>query len=177
MSITITPLPKSQPLINNWFEKGLEAFKIEINRRIHPCNNGGNDNSRKVKLEGPNGHGKKIFCGDCCIEFFYFYDGALANVLAYKNAIWIKVHNINNLNIWIRVGFNEKGKKKAQLYSKNPINCMILENAPAYALPKLFTPDGIWMSDRGLRVINAEWSEIIDKICNLLKCACIATEV
>lgn len=159
----INPLPNSNPLTNDWFERGLKEFEDAIKERIVDCEENNDKNKNKRKLTTTNG-----FCGNCCLELFYFRDNS------YKNAIWIKVFNLNGLNIWIRVGIYDTLKKKVNVFSECDLDCIDLTFVEKYALPPYFNNNGIWMSDKGSRASDIIFDVIIQQICNLLPCLCNA---
>lgn len=77
---------------------------------------------------------------DLNLSLWYFYDLNLDHVLAYKNAIWIRVHHPNiprGIRIWIFVLINEKGKKKASVFSNRQLNLagFTQGRSEAYQLP------------------------------------------
>lgn len=159
----INPLPKSKQLTGDWFEKGLKEFEDLIKERLVDCERINDKKKTKRKLTDKNN-----LCGDCCLEFFYYLDNS------YKKAIWIKVYNLNGVNIWIRVDFRENGRKKVNIYSECNLNCLELDFVENYALPPDFDVNGIWMSEKGRTVANTSFSEILDEICNYLDCLCTA---
>lgn len=159
----INPLPKSNPLTKDWFDKALREFEDAIKERIVDCDKNNSKDKNKGKLTNPND-----FCGDCCLEFFYHRDNS------YKNAIWIKVYNFNGVNIWIRVGIYDTGKKKVNVFSECDLDCIDLRFVEKYALPPDFDNNGIWMSDKGSRASDITFDVIIQQICNLLPCLCNA---
>lgn len=168
----IIPLPKSKHLTGGWFDKGLKEFEALINERIVDCK----ENNNKKKTEGELPDGNKLCggcCLGCCIEQFYFYDSSLTHIPAYKNAIWIKVYNLNGINIWLRVGFNKNGRKKVEVYSECDLDCIKLSVERTYALPPDFINNGIIWREKH-RVAMVSFSDIIDRICNLLDCLCVA---
>jgi hypothetical protein len=157
------------------FEELKNKFEEEIKQRLIQCEK--NENSGKLIVDDTN---NVTLCSGCCLEFFYYYDSIIppSSRDGYKNAIWIKVHNIHGLNIWIRVHNNKNGKKinvfsdRQTLGLVPNIPCLVLTNIKAYGLPKQFLPS-CYMSHKG-RVVNRKlsWENIIDEICNILPCLC-----
>ncbi len=152
----------------DWFREGLEKFEQEVKDRVVECELS-ND---KYRWRHPY---LDTYCGCCCIEFFYFYDSSLTHVNEYKNAIWIKVHNMNDVDIWIRVGLNASDEKKVTVYSGCRLNCNIILTKSNYSLPPNFTKKGIYVSDynkKNLFISNNE--SLYNNICLLLQCLCDA---
>lgn len=162
------PLPESKSLTGDWFEQGLKEFEDLIKKRLVDCDENGDKKKTKRKLTDNDN-----LCGDCCLEFFYFYDSSLTHIPTYKNAIWIKVHNLNGINIWLRVGFNQHGRKKVEVYSKCDLDCLGLMKERTYALPPDFINNGIIWREKHI-VADVSFSKIIDRICKLLDCLCNA---
>ncbi|MCX6244693.1 MAG: hypothetical protein NTU98_08310 [Bacteroidetes bacterium] len=161
----ILPLPNSKPITGSLFEKGLIEFEKLIEKKLIDCDK--DPKNSKGRLMDNN-----ILCGDCCLEFFYFYDSSLVHIPTYKNAIWIKVYNLNNVNIWLRIGWDVNGNKKITVFSECDLNCISLEYSIAYGLPLTFTPTGVWIEKK--RIAPISFSAIIDQICKYLDCLCKA---
>lgn len=161
----INPLPNSNPLTKDWFEKGVKEFEALIKKRLVDCDENIDKKNTKRKLTDNDN-----LCGDCCVEFYYYRDNS------YKNAIWIKVYNLNGIKMWIRVGFGSDNydKKKVNVYSECNLNCLGLDYVENYALPPDFNVKGIWMSEKGRVIANTSFSIILDEICNYLDCLCNA---
>ena len=150
----IKPLLNENRPIKNNFIKVVKEFEAEINKHLETNNN----NTGKLNQ----------ICDNCELEFYYH------NGTTYDKAIWIYLNNVNKLNIWIRVGISDNNYKKTNIYSECNLNCMLMSTVPSYALPVKFKKRGIFMSDKGKRVADVDYSQIIIEICNLTKCVCSA---
>jgi len=146
------------------FEELKNKFEEEIKQKLIDCDK--KANSGKLIVNDTN---NVTLCGDCCLEFFYYYDVDGS----YRNGIWINVKNSNNLDIWIRV-HNASNGKKINVFSEYNLNCCNLNFIKSYALPKDFSKNGIWMSDKGKQVIEKKWDSILDEICIILPYLCNA---
>ncbi|MEI7982229.1 MAG: hypothetical protein WCI71_11295 [Bacteroidota bacterium] len=143
--MTIAPLPNSTPIDpKGLFKKGIDEFMEVFNRR-------------------PSDE----FPGKCELTLYYF------NGPSYTKAIWIKVHNIHRVNVWIRVFCNELDKKRVNAYSECKLDCLSWTHVPSYALPPTFNGSGgIWMTDQGNQVRRVSWDIIVNELENYLECLC-----
>jgi len=109
-------------------------------------------------------------CGKCNLTFYFYYSRGGG----YRNAIWIKVDNIHNIDVWIRVGFSHTGNKNANIWSRYELDCdgIIMYYCRAFALPFEFNNPGIYKTNE--RVHPCSWNDILIEICHLIPCACNA---
>jgi hypothetical protein len=169
----ISPFSSSSSLSNSdkWFQDGVKEFLNEINKKIIPC-----DKKENGGLLNNNSTSDSAQSGVCCLEFFFYYRKGGS----YKNAIWIKVNNIHNKEIWIRVHNGINGKKINVFSTSNSLSCVIHLNCVlltpvTYGIPQNFKPKGCFMSHVG-RIVNpiTTWVDIINEIYSLLPCLCNA---
>ena len=155
------PLPKSKQPIPAWFEQEINELEKTIDRRLN--NNGNKSNQQNGIPEN-----QVDFCGKCSLEFYY-------NVgTSYRMGIWAKVLNSDGPEIWIRIDVRSNLKRKINVYSKCPLNCIPMDFIKTYALPEDFTPNGIYMSHKGRLVDEMSYDAILNEICALLSCLCTA---
>lgn len=160
----ILPISNSNNAIPNWFYQGLFEFENSINEKIKEYN--GLIEGNKIQFEPDNKQ-----CNDNCrIEVFYFFDKNLKHIPAYKNGIWIKIHNNYGINIWLRVGFHEDKKKKIAVFSEYDLDFKELEHASAFGLPPNFDNGGIWMNNKGKRVSHITFAKIIEEVFKYSAC-------
>lgn len=107
-------------------------------------------------------------CGICKLTFYFYFRPAGQ----YQNGIWIKVENINNIDVWLRVGLNINGNKNVNIWSLCTLDCpgINMEFHPALALPPVFNAPGIFKT--GEVVHAATFEDILQQICNLMPCVC-----
>lgn len=155
----ITKIKGSDSTLPKSFTDGLKEFENALLKRLQTCEK-------------------------CSFEFLCYYNANIppASRDGYKNAIWIKVHNLNKLNIWIRVHNDTNGKKinvftdSATIRCNNhPNECLNFTWIKRYAFPLNFSPKGCYMSHKGRFVNkNLDWNDILDEIYLLLPCLCNA---
>ena len=111
-------------------------------------------------------------CRGCKLEWFYYY----CKSESFKKAIWVKVNNLNKVNIWIRIGVNKKEKKKVNIYSDSYVGCVKLTKINT-KFPTLFMKNDIFISDKRKEVKLVTFQEILNEICNNLFCVCNAKTI
>lgn len=166
-----------------WFFDSLEEFlrnlqEWQVDAGGHeepdgiPRPNGSPAGTDKPKSGIPHRNG--LPCGDCKFTY-YFYFSPLGG---YRNGIWIQVDNQHKLDVWLRVGLskqqNNSVNKKVEIWSRCPLNCLgiYMTFHPSLALPHYFTVRGIFKTEE--RVHDTTFNDILQQICNLMPCVCIA---
>jgi len=166
--------PSAGSASDKWFFDGLKDFLDALRRYFdeHPEDGSFTENpdSSQINPKGENGP-----CLKCKLELFYYYHQNIPRWQGYQNAIWIKVHNINGIVVWLRVFSNINHLKNVHIYSECKLKCpeFPLAYYQNFGLPPTFHPHGIWREV--YRVQNVNWATVIQWVCDRLPCACSAT--
>lgn len=113
------------------------------------------------------------------LEFYYHYEPIIPSP-PQTRAIWIRVFNQNNCNVWLRIQENlQLQQKRIEIYTKCELNCLDWKFMPDYYIPEVvngivtgqFIDPPIFRHPREINNV-ASWQIIIDQMRQLLPCAC-----